>query len=292
MNTSVTTTSAQFMNQLSWFSENNKHRLKLTSELRHDAYAQDLTTNLLGTFSYNSLADLEAGTAGAVHAAALAARARAQASYVGGAVARRLVSADDATCRSSTACALDANRFTSRADAQPDVERAVRRRATTTAEPALREPAHRLLVDVRHRRRRSAAFEGAVRGPRAVVRGGIGLFQNTPNTQLDRRRARQHRVCRAACSSSRASARRRRRPTGRRTARTRRTIPIACADGTTGTVFAQHRAERHRCSTRLRRRRAACARTCSGAAPISDNRFARRRRDLLAEPEPGEASSI
>ena len=29
-----------------------------------------------------------------------------------------------------------------------------------------------------------AAFEGAVRNPRAVVRGGIGVFQNTPNANL------------------------------------------------------------------------------------------------------------
>ncbi|MFL5602608.1 MAG: hypothetical protein ACJ77R_04225, partial [Gemmatimonadaceae bacterium] len=29
-----------------------------------------------------------------------------------------------------------------------------------------------------------AGFAGAVRGPRAVIRGGIGLFQNTPNTTL------------------------------------------------------------------------------------------------------------
>jgi hypothetical protein len=29
-----------------------------------------------------------------------------------------------------------------------------------------------------------AGFAGAVRGPRAVVRGGIGMFQNTPNTTL------------------------------------------------------------------------------------------------------------
>src|SRR5919206_4299847 len=29
-----------------------------------------------------------------------------------------------------------------------------------------------------------AGFAGAVRGPRAVIRGGIGLFQNVPNTTL------------------------------------------------------------------------------------------------------------
>src|SRR4029453_17343989 len=29
-----------------------------------------------------------------------------------------------------------------------------------------------------------AAFDGAVRGPRAVVRGGVGLFQNSPAPHL------------------------------------------------------------------------------------------------------------
>ena len=55
------TTSAQFMNQLSWFSENNKHRLKLTTRAASRQYSQDQTTNQLGTFIFNSLADLEPG---------------------------------------------------------------------------------------------------------------------------------------------------------------------------------------------------------------------------------------
>src|SRR5262249_13821720 len=60
MNTSQTTTSLAFQNQMSWFSANNRHRLKLTSELRRDGYSSDQSTNLLGTYTYNSLADLEA----------------------------------------------------------------------------------------------------------------------------------------------------------------------------------------------------------------------------------------
>ena len=40
---------------------NNKHRLKLTSDLRYDGVTQDQTNNLLGTFTFNSLADLAAG---------------------------------------------------------------------------------------------------------------------------------------------------------------------------------------------------------------------------------------
>ena len=51
----------QATNQLSWFSSNNKHRLKFTSDLRYDAVSQDQTNNLLGTFTFNSLSDLAAG---------------------------------------------------------------------------------------------------------------------------------------------------------------------------------------------------------------------------------------
>src|SRR6185369_5793135 len=61
MNTSSDNTTVSGMNQLSWFSADNKHRIKLTSELRHDTYASDLTTNELGSFSYNSIADFQAG---------------------------------------------------------------------------------------------------------------------------------------------------------------------------------------------------------------------------------------
>ena len=50
MNTSSTTLGLAASNQLSWFSRSNKHRLKFTTELRQDAYRQDQTSNLLGSF--------------------------------------------------------------------------------------------------------------------------------------------------------------------------------------------------------------------------------------------------
>src|SRR5918999_88889 len=58
-----TSTMVGAMNQLSWFSTNNKHRVKLTSEVRREATTQEQSSNLLGTFTFNSLADLEAGRA-------------------------------------------------------------------------------------------------------------------------------------------------------------------------------------------------------------------------------------
>src|SRR4029077_13362999 len=36
------------------------HRVKLAADVRFDAYSRDATSNRLGTFSYNSLADLAA----------------------------------------------------------------------------------------------------------------------------------------------------------------------------------------------------------------------------------------
>ena len=58
--TSTTNNSVDLTNQLSWFSANNKHRVKLTSEVRRDGYSLDQATNAFGTFTFNSLADLEA----------------------------------------------------------------------------------------------------------------------------------------------------------------------------------------------------------------------------------------
>src|SRR5215510_5336111 len=55
------TNSVELTNQLSWFSENNKHRIKLTTDLRREAYAFGQSNNALGTFAFNSLAELEAG---------------------------------------------------------------------------------------------------------------------------------------------------------------------------------------------------------------------------------------
>ncbi|HEY9230078.1 MAG TPA: TonB-dependent receptor, partial [Gemmatimonadaceae bacterium] len=83
MNIGFTTTGAQLMNQLSWFSENNKHRLKFTTELRRDEFSQDVTTNQLGTFTFNSLADLDAGRP-ASYSRQLSPRVRSQDVYVAG----------------------------------------------------------------------------------------------------------------------------------------------------------------------------------------------------------------
>ena len=50
----------QLLNQLQWFSANNKHTIKITSSVSREHAASDASASL-GSFSFNSLADLEAG---------------------------------------------------------------------------------------------------------------------------------------------------------------------------------------------------------------------------------------
>ena len=82
MTTTASTRSAQLRNQLGWFSEDNKHSIKLTTELRRDDYTQDLTTNQLGSFAFNSLADLDAGRPSSF-ARQLSPRTRSTSAYIG-----------------------------------------------------------------------------------------------------------------------------------------------------------------------------------------------------------------
>jgi len=83
MNTSQTNTSTELTNQLSWFSASNKHRIKLTTEARRDAFTQNQQTNTLGSFAFNSLADLE-GQQPSSFSRQLAPRIRSGSQFIGG----------------------------------------------------------------------------------------------------------------------------------------------------------------------------------------------------------------
>src|SRR6185312_5033401 len=50
----------QITNSLQWFSSNNKHTIKVTSSVAREHNTSDVNASL-GTFTFNSLADLQAG---------------------------------------------------------------------------------------------------------------------------------------------------------------------------------------------------------------------------------------
>jgi len=179
--TSQSTFNVNFNNSLSWFSLDNRHRLKLTTELRRNAYSQDQTNNRLGTFTYNSLADLANNTP-ASYTRQLSPRVREGSAVVGA------ISLGDSYRRSQDlqiqyGLRIDGNVFGARPDLNPEIEQLFGVRNNYVP--------NRLYVSPRigfswtvGTAAQVAAFEGAVRGPRAVVRGGIGFFQNAPGAQL------------------------------------------------------------------------------------------------------------
>jgi hypothetical protein len=181
LNSDQTNTGTELTNQLSWFSASNKHRIKFTTELRRDAFTLNQQTNTLGSFTYNSLADLEAQLPSSF-SRQLSPRIRSGSQFIGG------MSLGDSYKRTDNlqiqyGVRLDGNRFSATPAFNPDLE-------TVFGERNDRAPNHvyfspRIGFSWSYGTApQIAGFAGAVRGPRAVIRGGIGLFQNVPNTTL------------------------------------------------------------------------------------------------------------
>ena len=181
LNTTQRTTSLMAMNTLSWFSGNNRHRLKLGTEIRREGSSQDQTINRLGTFTYNSLADLQAGVP-VSFTRTLSPRERNADLLIGA------VSLGDSYRRSQTlqiqyGVRVDATRFLDAPAPNADLERRLGVRNDRVPNGVFVSP--RLGFSWQYGTGpQIGAFEGAFRGPRAVVRGGIGVFQNTPQPTL------------------------------------------------------------------------------------------------------------
>jgi hypothetical protein len=58
----VRTSGAELSDQLSWFSRDREHRVRATLNLRYDAFSQDQYANRRGTYTFNSIADVEANS--------------------------------------------------------------------------------------------------------------------------------------------------------------------------------------------------------------------------------------
>jgi hypothetical protein len=180
-NTSTLNTSVDFTNVLSWFSENNKHRIKLASELRRDDYTLDQTTNTLGSFYFNSLGDLAAGTP------ALFTRTLSPNNQSGGQYVAGLALGDSYKASSDLqiqyGLRLDGNQYVNGAMANPVVQQLFGTANNYAPDHVFMSP--RVGFSYTYGTApQVSGFDGAFRGPRAVVRGGFGLFQNTPSTTL------------------------------------------------------------------------------------------------------------
>ncbi len=173
--------SLDLTNQLSWFSANNKHRVKLTSELRRDSYSVDQANNELGAFVFNSLSDVQLGRAVSFTRELTPIRSSGTQLVAG-------LSLGDSYRRTRDlqivyGVRLDANRFQRRPLQNTELERAFDVRNDRVPNAVYASP--RIGFSWTYGTLPQASpFSGAAALPRAVVRGGVGVFQNSLNVSL------------------------------------------------------------------------------------------------------------
>ncbi|MES2523813.1 MAG: TonB-dependent receptor [Gemmatimonadota bacterium] len=169
------------LNTLSYFSSDNKHRVKFTTEFRYDQYSQDQNNNELGTFTFNNLADLSAGRP-SQYTRQLSPRRRDGSQLVGA------FSLGDAwrptrDVQIQYGVRVDGNKYLYGPQANPLVSEVFG--ANNTDVPSRLYVSPRIGFSWTYGTAQQLALApGMVQAPRAVIRGGVGVFQNTPGVQL------------------------------------------------------------------------------------------------------------
>ena len=221
------------------------------------ATTQDQTTNLLGTFTLQFARRSRGRPPASFYARSSSPRIAARQRSSSAACRSATRTAARATCRSSTACGSTATTSSPAPTYNSDVERLFGARNDDVPNRAVREPARRLLVDVRHgaadRRIRRRGARPARRGarrhrrlPEHAERAAL-IGYALDNTGLPSARAAV--TCVGAAAPT---------PDWDAYARDPAQHPDAAAPtARTGTVFASTRAERHAVRRRTMRRRAA-----------------------------------
>lgn len=226
-------TTASFRNSLSWFDNANKHRLKLSTEVQYSGSVYEPSQNLLGSFTFNSLADLEAGRT-ASFSRTLATHARSTGVVTGA------LSLGDSYRRAENlqfqyGLRVETSFFTTRPSHNAAVHAEFGRRNDQLPSPVSISPRLGFSWTV-GQAQEIASFAGAARRPRAVVRGGVGVFTNAMGAsqvalavdQTGLPGGAQHIVCVGPAAPA---------PEWWAYAENASAIPDRCADGSSGTLF-------------------------------------------------------
>jgi hypothetical protein len=173
--------SATAQNTLSWFDDANKHRIKVTTEMQYTGSTQDPSNNLLGTFAFNSLADLEQGIP-ASFSRTLSVRERTT-GHVNGSIALGDSYRRTQDLQIQYGVRMDATRYLTTPAFNQVVENAFQRRNDRIPTPIAFSPRIGFSWTL-GQSNEIAAFMGQFRGPRAVLRGGVGVFSNSGGGQI------------------------------------------------------------------------------------------------------------
>lgn len=225
---------ASAQNTLSWFDNANKHRLKLETEVNYNGSTVNQSSNLLGTFNFNSLSDLAAGTP-ASFTRNLTAYDRSINMFAGGA------SIGDSYRRNPDlqiqyGIRIDGAHYADAPTFNPDVQRVFGLRNDHVPSPIEISPRIGFQKTL-GQAPEIFAFTGAARAPRAIVRGGIGVFSAAPSVGLIAPALEFNGLPSGAqqlsCVGPAAPS-----PNWSAYETDPSSVPLTCADGTLGTPFA------------------------------------------------------
>ncbi len=225
---------ATVQNTLSWFDDANKHRVKFTTELRYSGAQQNLANNLLGTFAFNSLEDFDAGRP-ASFTRQLTAQQRNSGQLTGA------LSIGDSWRRTPNVqiqygLRMENIRYLITPNYNASVDEVFGQRNDKLPTPIAFSPRIGFSWTL-GQSQDIAAFSGAFVPPRAIVRGGIGVFTNGAQAgqvggaldQTGLPTGIQQLVCNGAAAPF---------PDWNAYTGNLDLVPDRCADGTGGTVFA------------------------------------------------------
>jgi hypothetical protein len=264
-----TNTAFEVQNQMSWYAGNNKHTVKLTSRLRDEMYSADRSFNTLGSFQFNSLADLEAGRPSSFTRTLFAPTQHG--SQLSGAVSLGDYWRPTPTLQVTYGLRLDGNRFLETPDYNPAVAEKLGIRNDKVPNRAYLSP--RVGFQWAYGTQNLIAPQpGAARPPRAFIQGGAGIFQNLAGANFIESSIMSTGLPGAAqsiaCIGPAAPI-----PDWHSYLLDTDAIPTQCADGTSGTVFSNAAPSVNAFDRRFAQSRSLRS-NLNWGGPILDNRFA------------------
>jgi hypothetical protein len=168
-----------FLNTLSWFSRNNKHKLKMTTELNYTHSSGTSYGNEFGTFTYQSLTDLQNNNPSS-YSRQLTPRHTSLGNINGGwSIGDSYRPNQDFQLQYGVR--LDGNHFTDLPAYNSAVETTFGVRNDRVPTPLYFSPRIGFTKTI-GTAPEIIQFTGAFQAPRNVISGGVGLFQNAANT--------------------------------------------------------------------------------------------------------------
>jgi hypothetical protein len=165
----------QVSNQMSWFSLDNQHTLKLTSSVARDAFTSDVGQRLSGSFIFNSLADLEADTPASF--TRTLSTTKQSGHQIAGSIALGDYWRPTPEVQVQYGARVDANRFLTSPPFNPALRDALGVRNDRLPDDVYLSP--RIGLQWIYGKSPEVSYTpGSARPPRAMVHAGVGVFQN------------------------------------------------------------------------------------------------------------------